>query len=133
MPMVIYFCALTLFMPLLMIAMPTIMGDIVDKDELETGKNRAGQYSALQTLLAKFAAAASGPIALVIVGLFGFQPGAAANSESAIFGLRLVNNLLPTILVLPGVILLWRFPLNDARHRVIEAELRARRAAVEAA
>lgn len=131
-PMVLVYCGLTIFSPLLMIAMPTIMGDIVDFDEWQTGKNRAGQYSALQTLLAKAAAAASGPLSLMIIGAFGFQPGAATNSEGAIFGLRLVHNLLPMLLLLPGLLFLWRFPLDDARHRVIEAELRARRAAQEA-
>lgn len=131
-PMVILYCGLTIFSPLLMIAMPTIMGDIVDFDEWQTGKNRAGQYSALQTLLAKAAAAASGPLSLIVIGAFGFQPGAAANSESAVFGLRLVNNLLPVLLLLPGLFLLWRFPLDDARHRMIESDLRARRIAMEA-
>ncbi len=128
-PMIVFYCALTVFAPLLMISMPTIMGDIVDDDELRTGKNRAGQYSALQTLLAKAAGAASGPLALMIVGFFGFQPGARVNSSAAIEGLRLVNNLLPFLLVMPGVLLLWRFPMNDARHREIEAALRDRRAA----
>lgn len=127
-PMVIFYCSLTVFSPLLMIAMPTIMGDIIDDDELRTGKNRAGQYSAFQTLLAKLAAAASGPLALVIVGLFGFQPGAATNSETAIAGLRIVHNLLPLALVLPGLVLLWRFPMNDTKHRAIADGLRARRA-----
>jgi glycoside/pentoside/hexuronide:cation symporter, GPH family len=125
-PMAAFFCALTVFSPLLMIAMPTILGDIIDDDELRTGANRAGQYSAFQSLLAKLAAAASGPLALLLVGLLGFQPGAATNSPAAIEGLRFVHNLLPLLLVLPGVVLLWRFPMTDARHREIAAALRAK-------
>ncbi len=131
-PMAAYFCALTLFSPLLMIAMPTILGDIIDDDELRTGTNRAGQYAAFQSLLAKLAAAASGPLTLLLVGLLGFQPGAATNSPEAIEGLRFVNNLLPLLLVLPGVALLWRFPMSDARHRAIAASLRARHEARDA-
>jgi Na+/melibiose symporter-like transporter len=126
-PMAAYFCALTLFSPLLMIAMPTILGDIIDDDELRTGANRAGQYAAFQSLLAKLAAAASGPLALLLVGLLGFQPGAASNTPQAIEGLRFVNNLLPLLLVLPGIALMWCFPMSDARHREIAASLRARR------
>lgn len=127
-PMVVYFCALTIFSPLLMIAMPTMLGDIIDDDELRTGKNRAGQYSAFQSLLAKLPVAAAGPLALVLVGVFGYQPGAAANSHAAVEGLRFVSNLLPPLLVLPGLLLLWRFPMNDARHRAIAAALREREA-----
>jgi glycoside/pentoside/hexuronide:cation symporter, GPH family len=126
-PMAIVFCALTIFSPLLMIAMPTIMGDIVDFDEQRTGKNRAGQYMAFQTLLTKIAAAVAAPLAFILVGQFGFVPGAANNSETAILGLRIINNLAPVVLVLPGLWLLWRFPLNDVRHKAIQAELDGRR------
>lgn len=132
-PMAAYFVALTIFSPLLMIAMPTIMGDIVDDDELRTGKNRTGQYSAFQTLLAKIAGAAAGPLALMVVGLFGFRPGATDNSPAAIEGLRIVHNLLPALLVLPGLVLLWRFPMSDAQHRAIAEALVTRRAGAAAA
>lgn len=129
-PMLLYYCGLTLFYPLLMISMPTILGDVIDYDEWQTGKNRAGQYSSFLVLISKATAAAGGPLALLIVGLFGYQPG-ANNDVTAVLGLRIVFNVLPAVLVLPGLLLLWRFPMNDARHVEIRAALERRHAAAE--
>ena len=127
MPMLIIFCGLSLFYPLLMISMPTMLGDIIDLDELETGKNRAAQFSAFLVLVAKASAAVGGPLALLVIGAYGFQPAASTNSETAILGLRLTSNWLPVLLVLPGLYLLWRFPMSDARHAEIKAQLDRRR------
>lgn len=123
-PMVIFYCALTAFSPLLMIAMPTILGDIIDYDELLTGKNRAGQFMAFLTLISKAAAGVGGPIALLLVGLYGFQPG-QENSDQAVLGLKMVYNFLPGLLIIPAIILLWRFPITDASQKDISRKLKS--------
>lgn len=128
-PMLVYFTALSVFMPLLMVTMPTILGDVIDFDELRTGKNRAGQYNAFLALIAKGTSAIGGPLALMLVGWFGFQPGAAANSEDAVAALRIVYILLPGLLVVPGVLMLWYFPINARKQHEIHAQLQARSAA----
>ena len=127
-PMAIYYSALTVFSPLLMVSMPTILGDVIDYDESMTGKNRAGQYYSFLALVTKGTVAVGGPLALLIIGLFGYQPGAAENSEQAIFALRVVNNLLPALMVVPGVLILWYFPLNDKKQKKIREQLESQRA-----
>ncbi|MDJ0656740.1 MAG: MFS transporter [Xanthomonadales bacterium] len=129
-PMLLLYAASSLFMPLLMVSMPAILGDIIDYDELQTGKNRAGQYSAFLTLIAKATTAIGGPLALIAIGVFGYQPGAVENTETAIFGLRVVYNLVPPLLVLPGILLLWYFPINDKSQVEIKNQLEARAAVV---
>lgn len=132
MPMLVLFAAGSVFMPLLMVSMPAILGDIIDFDELQTGKNRGGQYSSFLTLIAKGTTAIGGPLALIAVGLFGYQPGSPENSDTAILGLRVVYNLVPAILIVPGVLLLWFFPIDDERQVEITNQLEARAAAAEA-
>ncbi|MEM1050498.1 MAG: MFS transporter [Pseudomonadota bacterium] len=122
MPMLIYYCLLTAFSPLLMITMPTILGDIVDHDHLETGKNRAGQFMAFLALIAKGAAGIGGPIALMLIGIYNYQPG-IENSDEAILSLRLVANILPAILVAPALVLLWFFPITDASQKEMSERL----------
>jgi len=124
-PMLIYFCSTTAFMPLLMITMPTILGDVIDYDEIQTGKNRAGQYYAFLALITKGTAAVGGPIALLAVGLFGYQPG-VENSDDAILGLRIINNIIPAVMVIPAVYLLWRFPITDETQPELTRELQKR-------
>jgi GPH family glycoside/pentoside/hexuronide:cation symporter len=125
-PMAILFAASSVFVPLLMVTMPTMLGDVIDYDELQTGKNRSGQYNAFLTLVAKGTGAVGGPIALAVLGWFGFQPGSATNSESAVTALRIIYNVLPTLLVIPAVLLVWFFPIDAKRQREIHAQLQAR-------
>ncbi len=123
--MLIYFVGLSLFSPLLMVSMPSIMGDIIDHDELATGKNRAGQYNSFLALIAKGMGAVGTPMGLLLVGLFGYQPG-VENDVEAIEALRLVYNFLPVVIIIPGLYLLLRFPITEADQRETKARLEAR-------
>ncbi len=125
-PMLIIFTAGSMFMPLLMVSMPSILGDVIDYDELQTGKNRGGQYYSFLALIAKGTVAIGGPLALLVIGLFGYQPGAPANDDTAIFGLRVVYNLVPPLILVPGIVLLWSFPITDEKQREIKSRLEAR-------
>ncbi|MEM1113298.1 MAG: MFS transporter [Pseudomonadota bacterium] len=132
-PMLLYYSGLSVFMPLLMVAMPTILGDVIDYDELHTGKNRAGQYYSYMALIAKGTTAVGGPLAFLALGYFGYQPGAESNDEQAVLGLRLVANILPALLIIPGVYLLWKFPISDRAQRQQYEALEARRKIAEPA
>lgn len=124
-PMTIYYCAITAFSPLLMISMPTILGDIIDYDTLHTGKNRTGQYYAFLALIAKGTVAIGGPLALLIIGFFGYQPG-TANDGEAIWGLRVVANILPPATIIPALFILWRFPITDDSQKEYASQLEAK-------
>ncbi|NIB43598.1 MFS transporter [Pseudomaricurvus alkylphenolicus] len=128
-PMMIYYSVLSIFFPLLMVSMPTILGDIIDYDEYKTGKNRSGQYYAFMALINKGTSAIGGPLALMLIGIWGYQPGAVTNSPEAITGLKIGFCILPTLLFLPGLLLLWKFPMNDRSHRQIRSQLDERLAA----
>lgn len=111
-PILIYTIAYSAFAPLLMVTMPTILADIIDYDELQTGKNRAGQFNAFLTLIGKTMAGVGGPLAFILIGLFGYQPG-VENTNEAILGLKIVAILAAPVIIIPAVVLLWRFPIND--------------------
>ena len=116
-------------MAMMMISMPTILGDVIDYDEIRSGKNRAGQYYSILALMTKGTAAFVGPLALAALGLFGYQPGAEGNSETAVLSLRFTYAILPPLVLLPGVYLLWKFPITDAIQRKNRDLLEERREA----
>ena len=122
-PMIAYMIVYSAFVPLLMVTMPTILADIIDYDELQTGKNRAGQFNAFLALISKAMAGIGGPLAFILIGIFGYQPG-VENSASAIFGLKLVAVLAAPVLIIPAVFLLWRFPITDASQKENARQLR---------
>ena len=124
-PMLIYYCTVSSFTPLIMITMPTILGDVIDFDEVQSGKNRSGQYNAFLTLAAKASVAIGGPIAIMLVGFFGYQPG-IENTPDAIKALRLVYNFVPVPFILCGVYCFWKFPITDKNQPALAQALRER-------
>ena len=114
-----YFIISGFFYPLFMVPMPTILGDIIDHDEIKTGKNRSAQYLAVLTFLAKTTQAFGISLGLILVGLSGFELGAETQSDEGVLGLRIVYSFFPALTLLPGVILLWRFPINDRNQKDI--------------
>ncbi|HRE42515.1 MAG TPA: MFS transporter [Terricaulis sp.] len=111
-----------------MVAMGAIMADIVDYDELRTGKNSAAVFYSVNTLLIKLGVTIGASLSLMLVGLFGFDPSAASNDEAAMAGFFLVFIGIPIILNLSGALLAWRFPLTRRRHDIIRRRLARRKA-----
>jgi len=123
-PLLAYYVVSGFFYPLFMVPMMTILGDIIDLDEVNTGKNRSGQYLAVLTFMAKTTQALGVSLGLIIVGLAGFQPGAETQTEQGVLGLRIVFNFFPALTLLPAVLILWRFPITDQSQKDIERRLR---------
>jgi Na+/melibiose symporter-like transporter len=70
----------------------------------------------------------------LVVGLqfltaFGYAGMGAALSDDATMGVRLGASVLPALLLLLPIALMWRYPIDAARHASIRQQLSARRAA----
>jgi Na+/melibiose symporter-like transporter len=108
------------------VAADAILGDVVDFDELKTGKNRAANYYALKSLVTKGNIALGGGFAFLTIGLFGYDPAAPSNSHWGVFGLRLTLLFIPAALYVISGLLMWRFPIDRRRQDVIRRRLDAR-------
>ena len=109
----------------------SIAADVIDLDELRSGKSRAGLLIAFWGMGGKLADALGGFIALMLLGWFGFNPASAANTPEAIFGLTLTYILIPWPFYFAAVLLLWRFPLTHARQVRIRRLVERRTARAE--
>jgi Na+/melibiose symporter-like transporter len=108
------------------VASDAIVGDIVDYDELKTGSNRAANYYALKSLVTKANVALGGGLAFLTIGLFGYQPSAAANDSRGVFGLLLTLLFIPSALYVVSGLLMWKFPIDRRRQDVIRRRLDSR-------
>jgi GPH family glycoside/pentoside/hexuronide:cation symporter len=108
------------------VASDAILGDIVDFDELRTGKNRAANYYALKSLVTKGNIALCGGFAFLAIGLFGYEPAAQSNGHWGVFGLLLTLLFIPAVLYVISGLLMWRFPIDRRRQDVIRRRLDAR-------
>jgi GPH family glycoside/pentoside/hexuronide:cation symporter len=104
-----------------------IAADIVDTDELETYRRREGAYFGMWMLGLKLATALASGIVGVGLQVIGYMPN-AVQSEGTILGIRLLYGPIPSLFLVAGLILFYRFPLTRERHAEVQAALAARRA-----
>lgn len=108
-----------------------IGADVIDFDELETGKRREGAFAATGTYIMKVGLAIGIFLSGAILSATGFDSELGGNqSLSTITNMRLSFGAIPIAGLLLAFIALLKFPLSRARMAEIRAELEARRGLV---
>jgi GPH family glycoside/pentoside/hexuronide:cation symporter len=113
------------------LVIPSMIGDVVDSEELRCGDRREGGFNAIFAWMNKASMSLAYGLAGVIVVWCGFEIAKRANqSPEAFRNMRLCFALLPTVFLAPALLLLWRYPLSHARMDEIRAQLEERRGRV---
>jgi len=103
----------------------SILADVADVDELETGHRRTGLFYALMTLTSKTGGAIAVGVVFWTLSLIGFVPG-GENTEAAIFGLSIVFVATPMICNFGVAAIMWGFPLNKDAQEEVRRQLEER-------
>jgi GPH family glycoside/pentoside/hexuronide:cation symporter len=110
----------------------SMLPDVIELDELQTGQRREGVFYAFMVLLQKIGLA----IALALVGrilaAYGFVEKVAnqptpEQPASALFAIRLVIGPLPTLALILGLVLAYCYPITREVHAEILLKLRERK------
>jgi GPH family glycoside/pentoside/hexuronide:cation symporter len=110
----------------------SMIPDVVDSDELNTGERREGIFYSFMVLLQKFGLA----LALFLVGqaleFSGFAqqiPGEPIpiQPESALLAIRIAIAPLPTVFLVIGLILNHFYPITKEVHANIRLQLQAKK------
>jgi GPH family glycoside/pentoside/hexuronide:cation symporter len=97
---------------------PAMQADVIDYDELHTGKRREAQYSAFWAMLPKFVAIPSAAVPIAILGSVGYVPNAAQSAE-VVFTIKAIFALTPAFFSTLAFFIAWRFPIDEKVHRAI--------------
>ncbi len=108
----------------------TIGADIMDYDELNTGKRREGAFSACGSWMNKAGNALGYFLSGQVLGLTGFSAAKAVQSPETIFWIRAMLAGIPITGVCLAAFFIWRFPLTQEKMAEIRAQLEARRGKV---
>ena len=108
--------------------MMSMTSDVMDLDELNSGKRREGVFGAIYWWMVKFGFAIAGLLSGVIMTVVGFDASAASQSQSAITGLRIFYSGLPILGTLGAILLMRNYDLTEERANEIRAELEKRHA-----
>ncbi len=110
------------------LALPASMqADVIDQDELETGKRREGSYFGLWAWVTKASAAITLFIALQILGWAGYVPN-VEQTPQVVFTMRLLYSVFPGVCYLAALIMFQGYPITQAVHQEIQARIAARSA-----
>jgi GPH family glycoside/pentoside/hexuronide:cation symporter len=112
----------------------TILGamqaDLVEVDELRTGVRREGMFGAVQSIVMKASSSLSIAVAGFVVIATGFNPETRMNQTPETYkNMMFVAYVLPNLLLALVLLLLWRYPLTEARMADVRDQLKARQAA----
>lgn len=104
---------------------PAMVADTVEHGLLENVGDDSALYMSIYFFIQKLAAAVGVGVALPLAAAMGFDPQ-TATPDGDTFGIRFVATILPTLVAIPAVFLLLRYPIDEQRHRQIREELEAR-------
>jgi GPH family glycoside/pentoside/hexuronide:cation symporter len=110
----------------------TILGsmqaDVVDMDELASGRRREGIFGAVAGWMMKSAGALATALSGYILIWTGFDAAlGAAQSESTFLWLRVMNSFAPAAMASTCLLLLYRYPLTEKRMHEVKQILVDRR------
>ena len=107
--------------------MMSMTSDVLDIDELKTGKRREGVFGAIYWWMVKLGFAFAGALSGLILTLVNYQSGAVAQPEGAVDGLRMVFSGLPIICTLIAIAVMWNYKVDEKYANEVRAELDKRK------
>ncbi len=108
--------------------MMSMTADVIDLDELNTGKRREGVFGAIYWWMVKFGFAIAGGLSGLILTYVGFDstPG-AVQTEEAVTGLRIFFSGVPIFGTIIAIIVMWTYSVTEEKANEIRTELDRRK------
>jgi GPH family glycoside/pentoside/hexuronide:cation symporter len=103
---------------------PSIQADVIDYDELHTGKRREAQYTAFWAMLPKFVAIPSAAIPIAVLGSLGYQPN-LEQTPVVVLAIKAIFALTPAFFSALAFVVALRFPIDERVHGRIRAGIAA--------
>jgi len=110
-----------------------LIADIVDEDELTTGRRREGMYFGLNGFMIRLGIALKAIVLSTTLQLSGYNAYLSEQPATAVVGMRLLVTLVPVVALAAAFVGAWVYPLHGARLAEVRervAELHARKGTV---
>lgn len=94
---------------------------IIDENERTTGVRKTGLFNGLFSLFIVAFSSLQTVIFINVIGAFGYYGLAEAQSDSAVFGIRLATGLIPLMAIIIGLIPMFFYPFDKKKEEEISA------------
>jgi len=105
---------------------PSILADVIDGDELDTGERKEGAYNSAWGFALKLSNALVILVTSLVLQAIDFQPN-VEQTEAAKYAIRALYGVMPLTMFLAAAAVFRGFSLNEAEHARIRGALDARR------
>jgi GPH family glycoside/pentoside/hexuronide:cation symporter len=111
----------------------SILPDVIEWDELRTGRRQEGIYYGIRTLIRKLTGALVIFLTLQILGWSGYQAPPDnviqfTQSDSALLAIRLMVSFIGVAILFGTIIIAWSYPLSREKYTRIQKLLKEKRA-----
>ena len=103
---------------------PSMQADVIDYDELYTGRRREAQYNGLWSVMTKFTVIPSMAVPLAILAAYGYQPN-VEQTETVQTVIRAIFGIAPATTSAIAFVIALRFPISQRVHEEIWEGIRA--------
>ena len=110
------------------ILLGSMLADVCDLDELNTGLRREGMYGAMYSWFLKAAIAGVIAVSGFLVTWSGVDPELTVQLPQAVINMRLLFALTPPVFYLIAFGCIWFYPLSEERMHEVREELNVRKA-----
>ncbi|WP_190809203.1 MFS transporter [Flagellimonas sp. S3867] len=111
--------------------MMSMTADVIDIDEMNTGKQREGIFGAIYWWMVKVGFAIAGALSGVIIALVGFNPDlATTEQQGAVDGLHAFFCFFPMLGTIGAMLIMRTYDVTEERANKIRAELEKRKEGV---
>ncbi len=104
-----------------------ILPDAIEWDELQTGQRHEGAFYSLVTLAQKIASSIAVPLAALALGASGYVANSDEQPVTALLAIRGLTGVVPTIMLLGGIVFALLYPLSREVHADVRRRLAERR------
>lgn len=108
--------------------MMSMTSDVIDIDELNTGKRREGSLGAIYWWMVKFGTAVAGLLSGLILSLVAFKSNAATQTDETMFWLRIFFVGIPILGTLAAIWAMKDYDVDEAKAREVRDLLEKRKA-----
>lgn len=99
--------------------MMSMTSDVIDIDELNTGKRREGSLGAIYWWMVKFGTAVAGLLSGLILSLVSFQSNAGSQTDETMFWLRIFFVGIPILGTLTAIWVMKNYDIDEAKAREV--------------
>lgn len=102
----------------LLFVIPAMGADVIDYDELRTGKRREAQFGAFWACIPKFVAIPGGSVPIAILNAVGYVPN-VEQTPDVVFTIKFLYSIFPAAFYVVALLVVLRYPISAAIHQKI--------------